>query len=106
MDFSGKVAVVTGGASGIGAATVQAFVEAGAAVAIIDINQANGQAAANSYRSRGLPVNFFAVDVSDADACQAVMQQVVAAHGRIDCLVNCAVSFLNKGLDVSQTLIG
>lgn len=101
LSFAGKVAVVTGGASGIGAATVQAFAEAGAAVAIVDINEMKGQAAFEDYRSRGLSVDFLKIDVSDAEACQTAMQQLVASRGRVDCLVNCAVSFLNKGLDVT-----
>lgn len=101
MDFSGKVAVVTGGASGIGEATARAFAEAGAAVAIIDINEVAGNAAAQAYRERGLPVDFFKVDVSDADACVAAIQQLVEQRGRVDYLVNCAVSFLNRGLDVT-----
>ena len=101
MNFTHKVAVVTGGASGIGEATVRAFVDEDARVAIVDINRAAGEAAAAEYRARGLPVDFIALDVSDAAACQAAMAALAAKRGRIDYLVNCAVSFIGKGLDAT-----
>ena len=101
MDWSTKVAIVTGGASGIGAATAGEFAKEGAAVAIFDINQALGQQWAKTLREQGHDVEFFAVDVSDVEACRAGVNAVVARWGRLDFLVNCAVSFISKGLDVT-----
>ena len=101
MNWSDKVAVVTGGASGIGAATVKEFVEGGAIVAILDINQQAGQAAAQHYQAQGATVDFVHVDVADAAACHDAINQVLARHGCMDYLLNNAVSFISKGLDAT-----
>src|SRR5437773_3510611 len=61
MDWSKKVAIVTGGASGIGAATVGEFARENVSVAIFDINQALGQQWAKSLQEEGRDVEFFAV---------------------------------------------
>jgi NAD(P)-dependent dehydrogenase (short-subunit alcohol dehydrogenase family) len=53
MSFKGKIAVVTGAASGIGQATAEALAEAGATVVAADINRENGEAAAAAIRSKG-----------------------------------------------------
>jgi NAD(P)-dependent dehydrogenase (short-subunit alcohol dehydrogenase family) len=102
MDWSGKVAIVTGGASGIGAATVEEFAKEGAAVAIFDINQAAGEQAANNLRESGKEAYFFQVDVSNSQACRTAVGEVAAKLGRIDFLLNNAVSFIAKGLDVTD----
>jgi NAD(P)-dependent dehydrogenase (short-subunit alcohol dehydrogenase family) len=101
MKWSDKVVVVTGGASGIGAAAVKEFVDGGAAVAIFDINQTAGAALAEHYQSSGAQVTFYHVDVADAAACHAAIGQAIARYGRIDCLLNNAVSFISKGLDAT-----
>lgn len=101
MNWSGRVAVVTGGASGIGAATVREFAQEGVAVTILDINAPLGEALAETLCSEGWSAAFLPLDVSDAAACQAAVQSVAAKHGRLDYLVNSAVSFLSKGLDVT-----
>src|SRR5215510_1624062 len=101
MDGSDKVAIVTGGASGIGAATVREFASEGASVAIFDINQALGQQVAQTLQGEGFRVEHFTVDVSDSEACQRGVQAVVERWGRLDYLVNCAVSFIGKGLDAT-----
>ena len=99
MEWTGRAAVVTGGASGIGAATVQEFAREGAAVAIFDINVGLGEALAKAERDAGRAVEFFCVDVSDAEACRRAVEEFAAGKGRLDCLVNSAVSFISKGLD-------
>ncbi len=101
--FANRVFVVTGGASGIGAATVREFASEGATVAIFDINQVGGSACANQLVSEGYNVQFYSVDVSDADACQQAVHDFATQQpgGGINGLVNCAVSFIAKGIDVT-----
>jgi NAD(P)-dependent dehydrogenase (short-subunit alcohol dehydrogenase family) len=89
LDFSlrDKIALVTGGASGIGAAIASAFVAKGAQVAIVDVNEAAAleTAAAVGNGSRG-----FRCDVSDSASVTATVDAVVEALGRIEILVNSA----------------
>lgn len=99
--FTDKVAIVTGGASGIGAAVVREFAQEGAAVAVFDINVQNGQAYADELSAAGYPVHFHEVDVSDAEAVQQAVAAVADQYGKINYLVNSAVSFTAKGLDVT-----
>ena len=80
-----KIVLVTGGASGIGLATAQRFAEEGAIVAIADVNTEAGDAAVAALSDRA---SFTRVDVSDAASVQAWVDAVVAAHGRIDVLIN------------------
>ncbi len=100
MNWKGKVAIVTGGASGIGAATVKEFAQEGAAVAIFDISQA-GQALADQLAINNLQVIFRAVDVANRPVCRENVREVAEHFGRLDYLVNSAVTFLGKGLDVT-----
>jgi NAD(P)-dependent dehydrogenase (short-subunit alcohol dehydrogenase family) len=102
MDWSGKVAIVTGGASGIGAATAQEFAREGATVVIFDINQMAGEQVVENLRSAGGKAIFFQVDVSNSQACRAGARETVVQFGRIDFLLNNAVSFIAKGLDVTD----
>lgn len=101
MNWQNRVAIVTGGASGIGAATVNEFATRGVSVAIFDINAEGGQQVAADLRSTGKEVIALAVDVSDAAACQAAVKEVAERWQRIDFLVNNAVSFIAKGMDAT-----
>lgn len=101
MDWSGRVAIVTGGASGIGAATAREFAIEGTAVAIFDINQVGGQRMVETLRATGCQALFVHIDVSDAEACRSAVSAVIAQMGRVDFLVNNAASFIAKGLDVT-----
>lgn len=101
MDWSGKVAIVTGAASGIGAATAREFAQGGAQVALLDINAEGGQHMAESLRNEGHSVLFVQLDVADRAACASAVQTVVEQWGRLDYLVNDAVSFIAKGLDAT-----
>ncbi|GAA2048590.1 SDR family oxidoreductase [Catenulispora yoronensis] len=83
MSFTGKVAVVTGGASGIGQAVARALAEAGAKVAVLDLDGAAAQEVAASIG--GLAVE---VDITDADQVAAAVAKVVAELGTPGVLVN------------------
>ncbi|MBL8584716.1 MAG: SDR family oxidoreductase [Rhizobiaceae bacterium] len=86
--FSGKVAIVSGGASGIGLATANLLAELGARVIATDI--------AGRPDGLGRTVDFMSHDVTDRDAWRAVGARTVAALGHVDILVNC-VGVLSEG---------
>src|SRR5260221_6294901 len=101
MNWSGRVAIVTGGASGIGEATVREFAIEGASVAILDIDGQNGERVVAELLAEGHRAAFYPLDVSDREACGRVVAAVTAQWSRLDFLVNSAVSFLTKGLDAT-----
>ncbi|PLK24463.1 SDR family NAD(P)-dependent oxidoreductase [Novosphingobium sp. TH158] len=89
FDFSGKVAIVTGGGSGIGEATAIALLKAGAKVAIAGRKADRLEAAAAAMReTTGGEVFCFATDVRVQEQCQALIEAVVAHFGRLDVLIN------------------
>jgi 3alpha(or 20beta)-hydroxysteroid dehydrogenase len=83
--LSGKVAVVTGGAQGQGAAAVRLFVEEGAQVVLADVADEPGKALADEL---GEQAHYVHLDVSDEDGWRAAVDETVAAYGGIDVLVN------------------
>jgi NAD(P)-dependent dehydrogenase (short-subunit alcohol dehydrogenase family) len=85
--LDGKIALITGGASGIGAATARRFIAEGAITVIADINQSSAQSLAQSL---GANASAMHLDVSDTSSWQAVLSAIRQAHGRLDILVNCA----------------
>lgn len=85
MRLKDKVALITGGAAGIGQATAQKFVAEGAQVAICDMNEEAGQQTAADL---GEAARFDKVNVTDREAVQAWVDGVVEALGRVDILVN------------------
>ena len=85
MDFTDKIAIVTGGASGMGAATAREFAAAGARVVIVDRNAELATAVAQEIGAQTS-----VGDVSDHDFCQQVVDDVVGKYGRLDILVNAA----------------
>jgi len=87
MELKNKVAVVTGGASGLGRATVETFVQRGCNVAIFDLNPDAGNELAESLGSQ---VIFCEVDVSQDDSISAGIEAAVEAFGAIHICVNCA----------------
>lgn len=86
--LKGKVAVVTGGASGIGLATVKRFLEEGAQVVMADIAEELGQAEAAKLKAEGKPVVFARIDISSSAQWQALVAGTLQAFGRWDVLVN------------------
>ncbi len=95
QEMQDRVVVVTGGASGLGAAAVRCFAGAGAVVECWDVSDAAGQALAGSLA----PVTYRRVDVTDAAAVDAAMDAAAADHGRLDALIN------NAGITRDATLL-
>lgn len=93
MNFSGKVAVVTGGSSGIGRATAVAFAREGAKVVIAARGAERGEHVAQEIRSSGGEAIFVATDVSTAKEVQALIARTVEHFGRLDCAVNNAAAY-------------
>ena len=87
MELQNKVAVVTGGASGLGRATVDRFVKQGARVAIFDLNE---EAGSELVRDLGSQVMFCRVNVSDDDSVASGIDAVMQNFGAIHINVNCA----------------
>jgi len=88
LDFSGKVALVTGAASGMGLATAQAFAEAGAAVVLADVREDMVKAEARKLAAAGHKVIAVGCDVSDDAQVAAMVDRTVAEFGRLDAAFN------------------
>ena len=86
--LQGKVGLVTGGASGIGRATALAFAAAGARVVVADSAADGAQATVHLITAAGGEALAVPADVGDAAAVEALVQQTVAAYGRLDCAFN------------------
>jgi NAD(P)-dependent dehydrogenase (short-subunit alcohol dehydrogenase family) len=97
--LDGKVALVTGGATSIGAAIVRNFAAAGTAVAIADINREAGEALAAELGARAM---FHVTDVTVDEHVTACMKAAVERFGGIDFLVNNACIYLDHGLESSR----
>src|SRR3954451_5674460 len=88
LDFSGKVAFVTGAAAGMGLATARAFAEAGAAVALADFKEDAVRAAAEELVAAGHRAIAIRCDVSDDTQVAAMVDRTVAEFGRLDAAFN------------------
>lgn len=95
MDIRGQVAVVTGGASGLGEATARAFAARGAKVAIADRDAKRGEMVAGEIGGR-----FIAVDVSSAESAEAFYAELDKTMGAPRVLVNCA------GIAIAKRMVG
>ena len=87
MKVEGKVALVTGGASGLGGATVKALHDAGASVVIVDLSSSDGEVVAKGLGDRSL---FAPADVTNEDDVKAAVQAAVGGFGGLHIVVNCA----------------
>jgi 2-deoxy-D-gluconate 3-dehydrogenase len=97
------VAVVTGGASGLGLACVERFAEKGIAVALVDISREKGESQTDRFRGQGKEVRFFQADVSVQENAKQVAFQIKREFGRIDILVNAAgIIRRSNAVDVSD----
>ena len=97
MNMKNKVAIVTGGASGLGRATAEAFVSAGAKVAIFDLDEDAGESLSKSLGEAAIFCN---VDVADDAMIEAGMDRVMQVFGAIHVCVNCA----GRGGGATKTL--
>ncbi|MGE0880974.1 MAG: SDR family NAD(P)-dependent oxidoreductase [Acidimicrobiia bacterium] len=88
FDLSGKVAIVTGGARGIGKAAAQAMGDVGAHVVLADLLDDAMTETASELKSNGMSVETARLDVSDSKAVDALVNATVAKHGRLDVMVN------------------
>jgi NAD(P)-dependent dehydrogenase (short-subunit alcohol dehydrogenase family) len=89
-ELTGKVALVTGGASGIGAATARLLAEQGAAVAILDREPAGIERVVSAIHKQGGQATAHRVDLGEIASIPAAVAEVLRVHGRIDILVNAA----------------
>ncbi len=87
MDIADKVALITGGASGLGLATARAFVAAGGAVVLVDLDSSNGDAAAKELGDRA---RFAPADVTSEEQVRAAVRTAVETFGGLHVNVNCA----------------
>jgi NAD(P)-dependent dehydrogenase (short-subunit alcohol dehydrogenase family) len=99
FDLTGKKALVTGGARGLGAGMAAALAEAGAAVAIGDIREDLGKPTVEELKANGAAAEFVSLDVTNEASWEAAIQQTVSALGGLDILVN------NAGIELSSLVI-
>jgi len=88
MDFSGKVALITGGGGGIGRATALAFALRGAKVMVVDADSGLGQGSVDVIAQRGGAAAFVQADVTRSASVKEYVEKTLAAYGRIDCFFN------------------
>jgi NAD(P)-dependent dehydrogenase (short-subunit alcohol dehydrogenase family) len=94
--FAGRVALVTGAASGIGAATARAFAEAGASVVLADVQSAAGERLAAGLREQGARAVFVRCDMRDEDAIEGVTRRAAEEFGALH------IAFNNAGIEGAQ----
>lgn len=99
----GKVAIVSGGASGIGAATARLFAQEGARVMIIDRSEPSDERLVDALKTHADAMAFTAVDVTDEERVRAAIAATVARWGRLDVAVGCAGILVTGGVaDLSE----
>jgi NAD(P)-dependent dehydrogenase (short-subunit alcohol dehydrogenase family) len=91
--FRGKVALITGGASGIGRATALTFAREGATVVVADMDREGGEGTCQQVAAHGGEAIFCKTDVSQTAEVEALITQIVGKYGRLDCAFN------NAGID-------
>lgn len=102
--FTGRTAIVTGAARGIGEVYAQALAAEGASVVVADLNEEGGTAVAEKIVADGGTASFHTVDVSDPESAEALADFTVEKYGRIDHLVNNAAIYGGMKLDLLLTV--
>jgi len=98
LSLEGKVAMVTGAASGIGRGISMRLAEMGASVALLDINDSKGREAAAELEAYGGAAVFLKGDVRSADECRRAVDTIIKRWGKIDILCNCAGIAIRKDI--------
>src|SRR5690242_305099 len=96
---AGRVALVTGGASGIGRGCAERLAEEGAVVVLTDVQDPLGEEVARGVESRGGKATYIHHDVTDEAAWASVIDRIKAEHGRLDILVN------NAGIGLGGSIL-
>jgi NAD(P)-dependent dehydrogenase (short-subunit alcohol dehydrogenase family) len=91
-----KIAVVTGGAGGIGQAVAERFARDEYKLVLIDLDDQAGQQLAGAWRRRGAELSFFPADLTEEAAVNATFEKIITAHGRVNALVNVAGGSLHR----------
>ena len=99
LDLTGKVAVISGGVSGIGFGAANLLAEFGAEVVLLDINGEQGEKAAQTIKDGGFRASFRKCDVTNDTNCREVIEGIDKEFGRIDILFN------NAGVTVRKTIV-
>lgn len=99
MRLKEKVAIITGGASGIGLAACERFLEEGAKVVLADFNEMEANNQIEKIREKGNEIDFIQVDVSDEDSVYRLVKETKKKYGKIDVLIN------NAGITDDATLV-
>ncbi|HEY8386252.1 MAG TPA: SDR family oxidoreductase [Porticoccaceae bacterium] len=98
-NMSGKTALITGAAAGLGRATALILADAGANLCLLDINAGGLQSTADEARARGVEVLPLAVDIGEPQNCRDAVASAVDTFGRLDALCNVAAVFIPSHTD-------
>jgi NAD(P)-dependent dehydrogenase (short-subunit alcohol dehydrogenase family) len=90
FDLTGRVAIVTGGVGLLGTEFCRRLAEAGAAIAVVDLNASASQGTADTLTKSGFQAQAFPTDITQPDSVNAMVEKALSAFGRIDILVNSA----------------
>ena len=99
LSLEGKVAVITGGASGIGLGTAVRMAEMGAITALLDIDKSKGLQAAGDISGKGGKAKFYECDVTLSKDCKGTVESIIDEFGRIDILFN------NAGIAIRKNIV-